>query len=258
MIHKQSTNNVCHLCKREENLLGKSHVIPDFFYRNLNLYDEKHNLVRFSFLDLIEESTKIKTFSSGIYEKHILCKDCDEIRIGQLETYASKVLFHGSKLNNPIRKNFRQPNGVEFSKIENVDYKKYKLFLLSILWRAAISSNPFFSNVSLSDELIEDIRLMIYNQDPGKFNDYPVITLSFLDDPEISREIIAQPIKSINANDNKITFIIGGLVLIFYLVRGCSQFAIKKLAIKENNSMVFLHIPKGQAKAFIFKYSGLL
>ena len=51
--------------------------------------------------------------------------------------------------------------GLESMLISNVDYTRFKLFLLSILWRGSITSNPLFVNVKLEKTKEEEIRLML-------------------------------------------------------------------------------------------------
>ena len=143
----------CKLCLTEKELCKKSHIIPDFMYKEI--YDEKHSLISFKTHTL--HSGQI--VFNGAYEKDILCEDCDNNLIGGFENYASRVLY-GGKIPVSI-KNFIKPDGLEFSQAQGVDYIKFKLFLLSVLWRASISSNDFFSSVSLGSLYEEKIRQMI-------------------------------------------------------------------------------------------------
>lgn len=77
----------CKLCLHEKRLLKKSHIIPDFMYREL--FNEKHRLIWFR-----SDSLKAaRDVPSGEYEPNILCESCDNKVIGSLEDYAKKVLF---------------------------------------------------------------------------------------------------------------------------------------------------------------------
>lgn len=65
--------------------------------------------------------------------------------------------------------------------VEDFEYKKLKLFFISMLWRASISSHPFFSRVSLGR--FEDIaKERIANRHPGDSEDFTV-TLAKFDHP---------------------------------------------------------------------------
>lgn len=107
------------------------------------------------------------------YEGGILCQDCDTSVIGKLEDYADKFL-HG-KFPNQATPRIELINGQECVVRENdptYDYKRFKLFLLSMLWRASISSRPFFQQVRLGQKVQEDLRKMILEGKPGEPDEY--------------------------------------------------------------------------------------
>jgi hypothetical protein len=52
--------------------------------------------------------------------------------------------------------------------------KALQLFFLSLLWRAAASTRHEFSEISVDDLILEDIRKRLVNEDPGLVADYPV------------------------------------------------------------------------------------
>lgn len=153
-------NGVCKLCLEEKGLCKESHIIPRFLYKLLS--GENSLLV---FLDKIVARFRY----NGEYEGNILCEDCDNRVIGQLDDYAAKFI-HGEfpkKLNSRLE----IIDGAEHLVIENdpnYDYKKYKLFLLSLLWRASICSRPFFKQLKLSQEVENELREMILLGDPGE------------------------------------------------------------------------------------------
>ncbi len=117
----------CKLCLQDKRLCNKSHIIPDFMHQEL--FDEKHRMVKFTTLMPGSDSVA----QSGEHESDILCEDCDNRVIGSLENYASKVLYGGQISVKQV--NYKLPDGLEFSQVDGLDYKKFKLFLLSLLWR---------------------------------------------------------------------------------------------------------------------------
>src|SRR5229473_2688230 len=124
----------CKLCLEEKTLLKQSHIIPDFMYQEL--FDEKHQFYR-SKTPNPDNYSKLPT---GEYDQNILCTECDNVRIGQLEDYARKVLY-GGKVAVPESLTFMNqvnPHGMKYTYCQNINHKKFKLFLLSILWRASI------------------------------------------------------------------------------------------------------------------------
>ena len=57
--------------------------------------------------------------------------------------------------------------------ISGADYRKMKLFVLSLLWRAHISNNAFFKEINVADHE-KDLRRFINAGDPGPENLYTV------------------------------------------------------------------------------------
>ncbi len=151
----------CKLCLKHKELCKESHIIPRFLYKFL--MGENNSLV---FVD----DEKVATRFNGEYEGGILCKKCDSEIIGKLEDYAAKFM-HGK-----LSSRLENIDGEEFLIIDrdkNYNYKKHKLFLLSLLWRSSISSRPFFNQIKLSRKDEENLREMILNDSPGEPDIYP-------------------------------------------------------------------------------------
>ena len=161
----------CRLCLRERELLRKSHIIPDFMYREL--FDDKHRMVKGTPIT----GERPQNLQSGEYEGGLLCASCDNSIIGGYEGYASKVLYGGGI---PIRvENVRKADdGLEITILHGLDYKIFKLFLLSILWRASISSLPFFDAVDLGP-YEEKLRVALLSGDPGPVGYFPCVLTSY-------------------------------------------------------------------------------
>jgi len=119
---------ICKLCLLEKDIVN-SHIIPKFFYKSL--YDKK--LHRFHVLSTDPRITK-KYDQKGMRQK-LLCEDCEQ-KISKYERYVNHIINGGIEV----------WVGDKGACIEaaGIDYTKYKLCLLSILWRAGISTLPFF------------------------------------------------------------------------------------------------------------------
>jgi hypothetical protein len=165
---------VCKLCHKDKPLIKKLHIIPDCMYQEL--YDKNHKLISVNPKEYIKGEGHVKNPSSGDYEGDLLCCDCDNKILGTYESYASKALFgDDSKFEDlPKAENHKGNNRVQFSICKNVDYKNFKLFLLSILWRASISKRDTFQYVSLGPHE-EILRKMIYKGNPGEIDEYPIL-----------------------------------------------------------------------------------
>jgi hypothetical protein len=121
----------CALCLQPLEL-QRSHIIPEFLYESL--YDDKHRL---QVLSVLPDEPNWRE-QRGLRER-LLCADC-EGRLSKWERYASLVLKGGL----PIT--YRREGNVVF--ISGLDYVQFKLFQLSVLWRAGASTLQFFEKVS--------------------------------------------------------------------------------------------------------------
>jgi len=155
----------CHLCLQERELC-ESHIISEFFYRDS--YDDKHKMSI-----LKEQDPRIYRSFKGEYEK-LLCADCERFLNQTYENYFDNFWYRKRTL----------PAYYHHSVfiVKGMDWIKFRLLMLSILWRASISSRETFSKISLGEHE-ERIRVMIKNQDPGDFfelsNLWSVITISW-------------------------------------------------------------------------------
>ncbi len=146
----------CKLCHQEKTLL-KSHIFPEFLYKPM--YDKNHQYLVIS----SDDTKKIKKVRKGIYEL-LFCENCEK-KIEEYEDYSAKVFFAESGLNIGINKDEK---GFIFS---GLDYRKFKLFQVSLLWRSSISTRPEMHHTDLGPHA-EKMRLMILNDDPGEPYEY--------------------------------------------------------------------------------------
>jgi hypothetical protein len=152
----QAHRNRCALC-RDLADLRRSHIIPEFLHRPV--YDDDHSTQVIAY-----GAERATTLRKGLRER-LLCDRCE----GQLQSYED--YFARAWRDHPILNG--KLDGQDFT-LHGLDYRKTKLFLLSILWRASVSTLPDFSQVSLGPH--EDrIRVMLLRNDPGDPLDYRVI-----------------------------------------------------------------------------------
>jgi hypothetical protein len=248
---------ICKLCLQDKKLLKKSHIIPDFMYQDL--YDDKHKMISFNPNEYAAGDGYIKNPSSGEYEGNILCSDCDNRIIGGYETYAAKVLFGGMDIcDAPSVKTIK--NGEqELTEYRQIDYKNFKLFLLSILWRAGISTRPLFNYIDLGPHS-NILRKMIFEGEPGKIDDYPIFVMTFINDKEMPKDIIITPLKKRMAEGHIVySFPIAGMIYCFYVnskLHALSQHVLDDTISPANHLNIF-HIPKGSGWDFLFRYMGM-
>ena len=103
---------------------------------------------------------RLGTRPVGIYDR-LLCKEC-EVQISRYEQYAREV-FHRETLGV-----LEEPSRVVLT---GINYTKFKLFQMSLLWRASITKRHEFAGVDLGSHG-ERMRRMILKEDPGEPYEY--------------------------------------------------------------------------------------
>jgi len=250
----------CKLCLTQKPLIKRSHIISEFFYEEL--YDGNHKLNSFTTKILSTNKRKIKRPSQGIYESGILCKECENSLLNkQYEDYSSKILYPeraSAKINfNVIRQ--KMPDNLEFSHYQNVDFGKFKLFLLTNLWRAHIAKRPEFKEVNLGPHA-EVIRQMLLNQDPKNKFDYPIAFLNLRNDPKVPLDLIIPSQARRDKNGNRIyVFILNGYLFAFFV--NSASVRIPELflesTITEKNEFKMFDVPKGMGWQLLLNNMGI-
>ena len=172
---KATDTMICALCLSDKPL-ANSHVIPETVYRPT--YDAKHRAE--------EMSTKSRRFIQKGYREKLLCLEC-EGRLSKYEKYFADTWFGKNGLPEYV-----QGEGVV---LKALDYRPFKLFHLSILWRGSVSRLRQFADVSLGKHE-EIIRTAIINDDPGPELRYPFFAAVLVEEPsgKVRDELIVSPI----------------------------------------------------------------
>lgn len=154
---------LCQLCFQNKKLV-RSHIIPKSFYKNV--YPNADGV-------LVSQNDHSKRLPIGIYDQ-ILCQECED-KFSIWDDYGNNFFNEVIICNhNPI-----QVNGTVIGdRIAEVDYDKLKLFILSILWRAEVSNNSFFDQISLGP-FRDTLRAIILNTDVGSEDDFSIIVRRF-------------------------------------------------------------------------------
>lgn len=247
---------ICKLCHKEKKLIKKSHIIPDFMYQGL--YTDKHKIYKLSPSRYISGDKRVQMPSSGEYEGGLLCKKCDNVIMGQYEDYARRALYGGQlpSSESPRAAMFTTPAGIQYTLVKNLSYKKFKLFLLSILWRASISRRDLFKSVDLGPHE-EIIRQMIWTGNPGSTEDYPILVLTYLTDTSAPEDLIAEPERLKDDQGTRYVFIIAGFIYVFHISkRNVPEFVLSN-TINQKNEMNILNIPKGKGWPLLLQYFGV-
>ena len=113
----------CRLCTKNREL-RKSHIIPESLYKPL--YDEKHRAMHLTNTTNSKNFKRGRPLQKGLREK-LLCHDCEQLLNNRYEKYFKRLWFDENPLPRALR------NGNSFI-LRNIDYHKFKLFHLSILF----------------------------------------------------------------------------------------------------------------------------
>ncbi|MBU2579279.1 hypothetical protein KKA09_04170 [Patescibacteria group bacterium] len=174
----------CKFCLKDKKLID-AHIIPRCFFEAMR--DKKDNRP-FQLLSNTKNEYSQKLWI-GLYDKNILCEDCEKV-FQKYDDYACKALLSNIDESDYIL----DPNGNKIGyKLENVDYKKLKLFFLSVLWRASVSKRKEFKKVDIGRSFEDRLKAMVKNFDPGSTNDFLLVLRRFIDD--LGKNFLMDPYK---------------------------------------------------------------
>jgi hypothetical protein len=164
----------CRLCGRTAPLV-ESHIIPKGLYWGL---DQE------AFVDDIVNNGKIirrkgdrhkapvvvstvpgefqKRRPIGLWGRFI-CQTC-EARFNDWDSHAIAVF-----------RDARPQPVFRAWKYENFEYAKLKLFFISLLWRAAVTEEPFFEKAVLEARDLQRLKLLIKKSRPSSWTEYSVL-----------------------------------------------------------------------------------
>lgn len=173
---------ICKMCLKDKPLI-KAHVIPAAFYRYMKKDDRPLEIRS------IEKGVPKRRSYTGIYDKNILCEDCERL-FQKYDDYAQKLLLPDPKGADHIIGPDGQKEGY---KVNNVNYHCLKLFFLSLLWRASASVREEFSKVN-TGPFEEELRHRIRRDDPGNRDYFSVTILRF--DHVLGKNFLLDPHKT--------------------------------------------------------------
>lgn len=143
----------CKLCG-ESKTLSRSHVLPEFFYRSA--YDDSHTFLSVTNLP----QHRPRKMQKGLWER-LLCGRCEK-QFSRYEVYASRLLSQAD---------VAFENGSHLVQLPGVDYKAFRLFALSLLWRMHVSTLHMFADVRLGP-LASPLRARLLSEQLGPPHEY--------------------------------------------------------------------------------------
>ncbi|TAK11220.1 MAG: hypothetical protein EPO32_12575 [Anaerolineae bacterium] len=224
------SDTICPLCQKNTPLI-KSHIIPEFMYKGI--YDASGK-----YLALAGQLTDSRVSGHSFFgtkgaNEGMLCKDCDNNVIG-------------SRIEEPAKSIIEKIRGLSSSpplQLMKVDYKLFKLFQLSILWRVSLSNNPLFKKAALPEKHISRMRDMLVAEDPGPYYQYGCIMFTFPKDNVLNRTMVDT--RSGRWNGHTIIHVSSpGLRFLFVVSSHTKQFAQKVGFLQEDGTLPIAVAPR--------------
>lgn len=170
------------------------------------------------------DAEDLKIGNSDPKEK-LLCHQCEQFLSANYEQYGTRLF------KNP-RGVIKKETHIEFSDFE---YEKFYLYLLSILWRASVSTLPEFSEVDLPEELENIVRGCISEQ-TVKLSDslsidnffrisvYRLIDSTNTLDDRVIKGLLTTFIQTVNDKDETVfSFTVDGFLIQYLFTVGLNE-----------------------------------
>lgn len=145
----------CLLCNMREANKKNSHILPKFL--NDRLFSD-------GFMYEIGRNGTKRKIQNSPKEDYILCDQCEN-RLSIVETYCSNHFFHAfHKINSAVKfplKNEIRANHYSqlYKECQYLNSNIFNLFIISLIWRASVSSRKWFSELRINNTLIEQMRI---------------------------------------------------------------------------------------------------
>ena len=219
--------SICKLCLNDRELRN-SHIVPEFLY--CKLYNHKNHMMAING----RGSKGWKPLQQGIRES-LFCECCEQ----HLNEYCEKPFRAQWLVNDPLPDPWRvvEPYWIK------LDYSSFKLFHLSVLFRASVSSLPTYAEVSLGQQHEDRLRQMILAQDPGQPWQYPVLGLVVIHHETNSIVQMVSQVQRSRFNEHPCYGIIYGGVQWWTSVSSHRNHEFEHAALQQDGQMPFHAMP---------------
>ena len=178
---------MCRGCGERE-ASSKSHIVPKSFFRNMD--DGAGSLV--------EISTKAGHFKKrrpvGYYDRTILCRECEKV-FGSHDDFGQSVLIRRAPEFSPIVDGSK-PVGFQ---LNDVDGERFKRFLVSVLWRASVSTLPQFSMAGIGPHEVR-ARAISWNESFSSRDEFAFIGMRYFENELSDVMLNPHPVRNAGIN----------------------------------------------------------
>lgn len=190
---------ICRLCGTNSRPLRNSHIVPEFLYRPL--YNDKGHMLAIQQSD--ERRRARGLLQKGIRER-LFCEQCEQHFNEHFEKPFLKQWFP-----NPLP-DLWDHDDIQWLTVD--DYASFKLFHLSVFFRAAVSSLATYANVDVGrHESV--LRGHLLDRNPGDRLDYPIAGRAVIHHQtnRIILRVMTQPTVRMNESHRYFTMVYGGV-----------------------------------------------
>lgn len=211
---KSSDQQPCKLCL-EPRALRNSHIFTEYIYRPL--YDPIHRMTRVAEREgqMVPDTPPPQ---QGAREK-LLCGGCEQF-LNRSYEQPSRRLWRAMVAQQPVgRIQVRREligDEVMALRFRGFNADRFKLFLLTQLWRAGVATIEEFSAVDLGPHE-RTIRDMLLHQNPGAATDFPC-RIAVLTEPGFG--LMRTPVRTSIDADTCYKALLPGVLLEFIAARG--------------------------------------
>ena len=167
------------------------------------------------------------------FKEPMLCWNCEQFLSTEYEDYAERNFF-SKQLPKPSLHG--KTKRIE---VKGLDYKKMKLFMLSILWRAGVTNHEFFKHVQLGPHEAV-LRHMLLNGNPGGVDDYGFITCTIKFNGSDFKDFFVEPTPSRLAEVRSYRFVFSGLLVFFVVASHKIHSSIRKCFLQPSGEWLII------------------
>ena len=160
---------ICRGCGNDEKLV-KAHIIPESFFVGLRDGEKPTKIISNT------PGVYPKKSYIGVYDENILCRKCED-QFNDLDNYGCRVLIQNESQHEKLHQNGKLVG----YRINDIDYEKLKLFFISVLWRASISTIYFYKDIDLGP-LENKAKTIIWNRTIPNIHEFSFVLAKFDDD----------------------------------------------------------------------------
>ena len=218
--------STCRLCQLDGKLRN-SHIIPEFLHDDL--YNDKHQMMGIHG----RGNRGWQALQKGIREP-LFCEKCEQHFNEFCEKPFRSQWVEASPLPNPWN--------VADIRWASFDYSSFKLFHLSVLFRAGVSSLPTFATVTLGPHE-ERLRRLLRDRTPGEHSQYSIFGHAVVHhETKLLIPMVSQAVRS-NYNGHRCYGMMYGGVQWWISVSSHRNFEFEVVGLQSDGRIPFCALP---------------